>query len=124
MPTAGQDAIPFFDEREKLLKQEILVGGFPVLGIDVEACAALGRGDDEVGELTPFAHVLDEVKSAGVDKGLLVVAETVQEIENRELPGFLLVECGGKDDAIADGAREDLAGNGVALDAAGGSGCC
>ena len=57
-----------------------------------------------------------------MEKGLFVVAEAVEEIENGEAAGFVGVEAGRKKDAIGDGMREDFAWYGVAFDAAGGSG--
>ena len=68
------------------------------------------------------AHVFDEIPEAGVDEELFVVAEAVEEIEDWKSGGFVGVERGWENDAVGNGAREDFAGDGVALDAAGGGG--
>jgi hypothetical protein len=53
---------------------------------------------------------------------LFVVAESVEEIEDREFSGFVGVVTGRKEHAVVDGMSEDFAGEGIALDAAGGRG--
>lgn len=122
MRAAGSDAIPFFDDGKELLQKEVFVACFAVLGVNVEGRIAFGGGNEEVAQFAFFAHVFDEVECAGVDEGLLIIAETVKKVEYRKLPGFLLVERGGKDYAVADGSREDFAGEGIALDTAGSGG--
>jgi hypothetical protein len=69
-----------------------------------------------------FAEVFDEVPAAGVEEGLLVVAEAVKEIKDGEAECFVGVKSGRQEDAIGHRASEDFAGHGVALDAAGGGG--
>jgi hypothetical protein len=65
-----------------------------------------------------IAHVFDYVPETGVDKELFVIAEAMEEIEDWKAERFVGVEGGWKDDAIGNGAGEDFAGDGVALDAA------
>ena len=119
---AGGDAIALFDEREKFLQKKIFVAVLAVLGIDVEARTTVGRGDQEVLQFTFFALVFDEIPEAGMDEELFVVAESVEGIEDRKVFCFVGVESWRKDDAVRDAAGEDFAGEGVALDAAGGGG--
>jgi len=114
---ARSDAITLFDEGEKFLEKKVLVAILPVAGVDVEAGAAVGGGDGEVLELMSLAHVIYEIPEAGVDEELFVVAEAVKVIEDGEFSGFVGVEGGGKDDAVADGAGEDFGGKGVTFDA-------
>src|SRR6266436_2663520 len=56
---AGSGAIAVFDEREKFLKKEVLVAVFAVLCIDVEACSAVRRGDQEIFQFAFFAEIFD-----------------------------------------------------------------
>lgn len=53
---------------------------------------------------------------------LFVVAESVKEIENREVLRLVGVEGKRENYAVRNGAGEDFAGDGVALDAARGGG--
>lgn len=119
---AGANAVVVLDKREKLLEKEILIADFAIAGIDVETGFAGGSGDEEILEAVFFAEVFDEVPAASVEESLLVVAEAVKEIEDGEAAGFVGVKAGGKENAIGNGTREDFAGDGVALDAAGGEG--
>ncbi len=57
-----------------------------------------------------------------MDEELFVVAEAVEGIEDWIFCGFVGVEIIGEDDAVRNGAGEDLGGEGVAFDAAGGGG--
>jgi hypothetical protein len=52
---------------------------------------------------------------------LFVVAESMEEIENRKVPLLVGIERWRKNNAVRNRAREEFAGDGVALDAAGGS---
>ena len=117
---AGRCAVAFFDEREKFLQQKIFVAVLAVLCIDVEACSAVRRGDQEIFQFAFFALVFDEIPRAGVDEELFVVAESVEGIEDGEVFCFVSVESWREDDAVGNAAREDFAGEGVALDSAGG----
>ena len=112
------DLIAAFDEGEKFLQEKILVTDFAVAGVDVETGAAGGSGDEEILEAAFFAEIFDEVPSAGVNKGLLVIAEAVEEIENGEAARFVGIKAGRQKNAVRNGAGEDFAGEGVALDAA------
>jgi len=115
---AGRDAVAFFDEREELLQQEIFVTGFSVFGVDIETSATIGSGNQKVSDFVLLAHVFDEIPGAGVDKGLLVVAKAVEEIEDGKQARLVLVEGRRKDDAKGNGARQDFAGESVAFDTA------
>ena len=117
---AGGGAVALFDEGKKFLDEEIFVAVLAVLGIDVEACAAVGRGDQKIFQFVLLAEIADYVPEAGVDEELLVVAEAVEEIEDGEVAGFVHVEIRGKNDAIGDGAGENFTGERVAFYAAGG----
>jgi len=118
----GSGAVTLFNEGKKFLEEEILVTVLPVSRIDVETRATIGSGDEEVLELLFFALVFDQVPEAGVDEELFVVAKAVEVIEDRIFFCFLSVEGIGEDDAVRDGAGEDLRGKGVAFDAACGEG--
>ncbi len=118
---AGTEAVAAFDERKKFLQEEGLVADFAVAGIDVEASPARGSGDEEFLEAAFFAEILDEVPAAGVEKCLLVVAESVEEIENGEAARFVGVKAGWQKNAIRNRVSKNFAGNGVALCAAGSS---
>jgi hypothetical protein len=119
---AGCDSIAVFDEGEKFLEHEIFVAILAVSGVDVEAGARIGSGDQKIREFVFVAHVFNDIPEAGVDYELFVVAEAVEEVEDREMLGFLGVEGSRENDAVGDGAGEDFAGDGIAFDAAGGSG--
>jgi hypothetical protein len=108
------------DEREKFLQEKILVADFAVAGIDVEGGFAGGSGDEEILEAAFIAEIFNKVPAAGMEEGLLVVAEAVEKIENGEAAGFVGVKAGRQENAIGNGAREDFAGDGIAFDAAGG----
>jgi hypothetical protein len=53
---------------------------------------------------------------------LFVVAEPMKFVQDGEVLGFVGIERGGKHDTIRNAARKDFAGDGIALDAAGGDG--
>src|SRR5258708_32463815 len=55
-----------------------------------------------------------------MEEGLFVVGESVEGIEDGEVFCFVSVEGWGKNDAVGNAAGEDFAGEGVALDSAGG----
>jgi len=57
-----------------------------------------------------------------MDEEFLVVAEAVQLIEDGKVFGFVGIERSRKHYAIRNAAREDLAGDSVAFDAAGSKG--
>jgi hypothetical protein len=111
-----------FDKREKFLKKEIFVADFAVAGIDVEAGFAGRSGDEEILEAAFIAKVFDKVPAAGVEESLFVVAKAVEKIEDWKMAGFVGVKTGRQEDAKGSRAREDFAGDGVALDAAGSMG--
>src|SRR5215469_5909424 len=113
-------AVAFFNQRKKLLEKEILVAAVAVAGVDVEARAAVGRGNEELLELLFVAQVFDEIPEAGVDKELFVVAEAVKIVEDREFFGLVSVERSGENDAIGDRTGENFRREGVAFDAAAG----
>jgi hypothetical protein len=116
---AGANAVVAFDEGKEFLKEKIFVAEFVVAGIDIEGGFAGGGGDEEILEAAFFAKIFDQVPAVGVEKGLLVVAEAVKEIEDGEAARSVGVKAGRQEDAIRNGASEDFAGDGVALDAAG-----
>jgi hypothetical protein len=116
---AGTDAVAVFDERKKFPQEEGFVADFAVAGVDIEASPAGGSGDEEFLEAAFFAEILDEVPAAGVEKCLLVVAESVEEIENGEAARFVGIKAGRQKDAVRNRARKDFAGDGVAFGAAG-----
>jgi len=120
---AGADAVVGGDEGKKFAQKEIFVTALAVEGVDVEAGAPRGSSDEEFLEKAFVAEIFDEVPGAGVKKGLFVVAEAMEEIQNREAAGFVGVKAGRQKNAVGDGVREDFAGDGVALDAAGSSEC-
>lgn len=118
---AGTDAVVRSDERKKFTQEKILVAALAVEGIDVKAGAAGRSGDQEFLEQTFVAEIFDEIPGTGVKKGLLVVTETVEKIENGEAAGFVGIKAGREKNAVRNGVRKDFAGDGVAFDAAGSS---
>ena len=118
---SGTDAVAMFDERKKFLQEEGLVADFAVAGVDVETSLAGGSGDEEFLEAASFAEILDEVPAAAVEECLIVVAESVEEIENGEAARFVGVKAGWQKNAIRNRVSKNFAGNGVALCAAGSS---
>ena len=72
-------------------------------------------------DLAFFAHVFEEIPRAGVYKRLFVVAESMEEIEDRKTPRLIGVERRRKNNTIRNPSRQDFAGNGVALYPASGS---
>jgi len=119
---AGRDAVALFDKRKKFLQQKIFVAVFAILCIDVEARAAVRRGDQKIFQFTFFALVFNEIPETGMDEELFVVAESVEVVEDGEAFCLVGVEGRREDDAVGNAAGEDFAGEGVAFDAARG-GC-
>jgi len=117
--TAGADTVVGGDKRKEFAQEKIFVAALAVEGVDIEAGAARGSGDEEFLEQAFVTEIFDKVPGAGVEKGLLIVAEAMKEIENGEAAGFVGVEAGRQKNTIRDGTREDFAGDGVAFDAAG-----
>lgn len=68
-----------------------------------------------------LAQVIDEIPQAGMNEKLLVVAETVQLVQDRKAFRFVGIERSGKHDAVRNVTRKDFAGDRIALDAAGSS---
>ena len=118
MAVARGDAVAFFHKRKKLLEQEILVMRFSVFRIDVEAGVRAGSSDHKLLQLPFFPHVFCEIPRAGMNEELLVVAEAVKKVQDWKVPGLVHVKGWRKNNAIRNGAGKNLAGNGVALDAA------
>jgi hypothetical protein len=54
-----------------------------------------------------------------VNEHLVVVAESVEEIEDGEFASSVRIVAGGKNHAVVHGMREDFAGKGIAFDAGG-----
>ena len=119
MTSTRRHAVVPFDEREKLLKQEIFVALFAIPRIYVEAGAAIGRGNQKLLQFTLFAHVFRQIPRAGMNEELLIIAKAVQEIEDGEMSRLIRVKRGRKDDAVRNRAGEDFARNRVALDSSG-----
>ena len=119
---AGRDAVAFFDEREKFLQQKIFVAVPAVFCIDIKTRAALRRGDQKTFQFAFFALVFDKVPRAGVDEELLVVAKSVEVIEDGKVFCLVRIKRRRENDAVRNAARKDFAGDGVTFDASGGGG--
>lgn len=115
--TARTHAVAALDERKEFLEKKVLVTNFAVERVDVEAGAARGSGDEEFLDAAFFAEVVDEVPASGTKEHLLVVAETVKEIEDGKAERFIGVEAGGEKNAVRHSTIEDLAGERIAFDA-------
>ena len=118
---AGCDAIVLFDVREKFLQQKIFVALLTVFRIDIKSGAGVRSGDEKILDLAFFAHVFEQIPRAGVHERLFVIAESMEEIQDRKMAGLIGIERGRKNDAVRDAPRQDFAGNGAALDPAAGS---
>jgi hypothetical protein len=114
---AGPGTIVLLDVWEKFLEEEIFVALLAVAGIDVEAGAGCGSGDEEFADAIFFLEILDEVPAAGTEEHLFVVAEAVEEIEDGVAARFVGVEAGRKKNAVGDRAMEDSAGERIAFGA-------
>src|ERR1700751_2201404 len=63
--------------------QEKVAIALPAIGgIDVETAEALRSDDQEIADLLLAAEVINQRPSAGLEKGLLVVAEAMQEVDH------------------------------------------
>ena len=107
---AGPRAVARFDSRQEFLHQEILVADCPVMRINVKRTARVRCGNQKFAELSMFPQVFDQVKSAGVDEHLFVVAEPVKKIKNGIFAGFVRVVARGKNYAIIHRMRKDFTG--------------
>src|SRR5205085_6041226 len=73
--------IALFDIWEKLLQEELLITSAPVARINVESCAS-GRGHDQkIADALLLAQVIGNTHAAGTKQHLLVVTQSVKEIE-------------------------------------------
>ena len=108
-------AVMRIDEGHHFLNQKILVGAFSVARIDEEGAIAIGRDDQKFTDLHLFPQILREIEAAGVDHGLLVLAEAVQEIQHRVAARPVVVVAGRQQNAVLDFAVEKLAGHGATL---------
>ena len=112
---ARAHAILALDERHEFLEEEIAVADFGFIcvplgnRVDVKAAPALRGDDKEIANLVLLAQVLDQLPGAGVNEGLLVVAESMQKIEHGILfAGVEVVGCG-QQHAIVNGLAQNAA---------------
>ena len=80
------DAIFAFDRRDEFLQKEIAVAERVARRVDVETALAFRRHHQKVTDLMLAAQVFDHAPSAGAEQRLLVLAETVQEVEHGIAP--------------------------------------
>jgi hypothetical protein len=104
------NAVVAFNEGKEFFQQKVFVTILAIARIDIETRATAWRGDEELFQLAFFPEILDEIPGAGVNEHLFVIAEAVEEIEDREPARFVGVKVRRKKDAIRNGAAEDFAG--------------
>ena len=83
--------------------------------IDEETLASGWRHDQVFAELLAFPKVLHEVPAAGVQKHLLVIAESVEEIQDGEAASFVRVVAGRQENAVRNRAAQYPAGRRAAF---------
>src|SRR4029077_18069562 len=78
------NAILALDERHEFLEKEVAVADLASISsrIDVKAAPTLRSDDEEVADLALLAKIFNQLPGAGVDERLLVVAETMEEVED------------------------------------------
>src|SRR5579863_4087359 len=108
--------------REKFLQKKIAVAHRAVGGVDVEAASALRCGDQEITHFMLLTEIIEQAPAAATEQGLLVIAQSVQEIKHwitsRRMLGRAGVISGGQIDAIMNDLLEDVAVERAAVDAA------
>src|ERR1700719_443403 len=119
---AGANPVFTFDVGQELLQKKIVVAHGSVRRIDVKAAAAFGCGDEKIAHLVLLAQILEQRPAATVEEGLLVIAQTVQEIEHRIALWRILLRGGivvcRYVDAIMHDLLKDMAVQCTAVDAA------
>ena len=80
---SGADAISALDVGHELLQKKIAVAERIVRRVDVETASSVRRDNEKVTDLMLAAKVFDQAPSPGVEQRLLVLSETMQEVENR-----------------------------------------
>ncbi len=115
----GANAIVAFDVWNELTNDEIFVAHLAVARIDVESAVAIGRRDQELANCLLVTQILYQIHDAGLNQGLLVVADTMQKIKDWVDGGFIRVVVRGKDHAVPNRVPENLARNRTAFCAAG-----
>ena len=70
----------------------------------------------------PLALVFDKIPQSRVHEELLVVAKSMQLVQDGEAFCLVSIERGGEHDAVRYAAGKDFAGDGIAFDAAGSEG--
>ena len=110
--------VPPFDEREEFPDHEVLITILAVSGIDVKTGTGRRSGNQELLDFVFRPKIFDQIPGATVNEELVVVAQSVEKIENGEMPGLISIKRGGQKDAIGNRTREDLARQGIALNAA------
>ncbi len=114
-------AVMSLDEGHEFLHQEILVALASVARIDEEGAVPIGRDDQEFADLLLIPQILNQIPAARVEQGLLILAETVQEIEHGIAARLLRIVAGRQQHAIRTTATcENLARDRTAFRAAGG----
>src|ERR1017187_5911436 len=87
-------AIVSLDEGHEFLHQEILVALASISRVNEEGAAPIGRSDHELADLLLIPQILNQVPAARVEKRLLILAETVQEIEHGIAARLLRIVAG------------------------------
>ena len=89
---SAANAVLALNVGNELPQKEITVADFAVSGVHVEAGLGFRSDDQEIANLVLLSQVFDQVPSAGFEKGLLVLAQAVQEIKHRIRMAFAAAE--------------------------------
>ncbi len=108
----GSDAIFLLNVGHELAQEEVAVALAAIGRVDVEAGEAFGRDDQKVANFSLRAQVFNQSPSPAAGERLLVVAEPMQVVEDRESlrlsGGVLLVIVSGNLHAVVHVALEDV----------------
>src|SRR5215471_21071442 len=120
--TSTAEVVFALDLRHELLQEEIAVAHGFIRGIDVEASPALGRHDQKVAHLALVTQIIQQSPAATVEQSLLVVAQSMQKIQNRITPRRVFlgpcVVARRNVNAISNRTLEDLAIKRAAINSA------
>src|SRR5205085_6579557 len=91
---ARRDAVARLNAGQKFANQKIFVMDLAIARIDVKRGTGIGSDNQKFANLIAFPQILHQIECAAVNEHLIVVAESVEKIQDGELASFVDVVAG------------------------------